>query len=65
MAKKNDVVLDEIDAFLENGKYWSRLMKINEFSSVYEGRLALLKLAYCYGIFSGNISVSSIYSGIG
>lgn len=46
--------LDEIDVFLENGKYWSRLMKINEFSSVYEGRLALLKLAYCYGIFSGN-----------
>ena len=44
--------LEEIDSFLENGKYWSRLMKINEYSLIYEGRVALLKLAYCYGIFN-------------
>lgn len=45
----------EIDDFLENKKYWARLMKIKEFSEVYEGRIVLLKLAYIYGIFNGNV----------
>lgn len=44
---------DEIDNFLKYGKIWSRLMKISEFSNVFEGKLALLKLAYIYGIFHG------------
>lgn len=45
---------NEIDKFIKNSKYWSRLMKIKEFSEVYEGREVLLKLAYVYGIFSGD-----------
>lgn len=45
---------NEIDNFLKNAKYWSRLMKIEEFSEFYEGREAMLKLAYIYGIFSNN-----------
>jgi len=45
----------EIDNFLEYKKYWARLMKIKEFAEVYEGRIVLLKLAYIYGIFNGDV----------
>jgi len=45
---------EEIDKFLENGKIWSHLMKIKEYSEVYEGREVLLKLAYIYGVFSND-----------
>jgi len=45
---------EEIDKFLKNDKAWSRLMQIEEFNKLEEGKIALLKLGFIYGIFSGN-----------
>lgn len=46
--------LDEADKFLSHGKEWSSLMKNKRFATHIEGREAMLKLAYCFGVFDGD-----------
>ena len=43
--------LEEIDKFLLSGKYWSKLMKIKNFTYANEYKEAMLKLAYSFGVF--------------
>lgn len=45
---------EEADKFLSSGKNWSRLMRIKEFSNHQEGRDAMLKLAYAFGVFDND-----------
>lgn len=45
---------EEIDEFLANGKKWSRLVKLQEDSKGINSQTALLKMAYCMGVFHGN-----------
>lgn len=45
---------EEIDTFIKNDKAWSRLMQIEDFNNLEEGKITLLKLGFIYGIFSGN-----------
>jgi len=43
--------LEEVDKFLTSAHNWNNLIKIKNFSSVPEGREAILKLAYSFGAF--------------
>ncbi len=43
--------ISDIDKFLAAGSNWSRLMKIKNYSENPDGRDALLKLAYAFGVF--------------
>ena len=46
--------ISEADKFLANGRKWSKLMSIKEFSYSDETVDALLKLAYAFGIFDND-----------
>jgi len=46
--------LQEADKFLLSGSNWSSLMKIKEFANNEEGRDAMLKLAYSFGVFDND-----------
>ena len=46
--------INDIDKFLANANLWSHLMKINEFKNDPDGRDAMLKLAYTFGVFDGD-----------
>ena len=50
-----NIPLEESDKFLSNGSKWSKLMKLKEFSNSYESIDAMLKLAYSFGVFEGDI----------
>ena len=50
----DNIPLEEIDKFLSNGSKWSKLMKLEAFSTDYESREAMLKLAYSFGVFEGD-----------
>jgi len=43
--------IEEADKFLTSASNWSSLMKVKSFSEYPEGRDALLKLAYSFGVF--------------
>ena len=45
---------EEIDSFLENGKRWSQLMRIENYSLNDEGKSAILKAAYAMGVFKSS-----------
>ena len=47
--------LKEADKFLSSTTWWSKLIKIESFSDCEEGRDALLKLAYTFGVFDNDI----------
>ena len=47
--------LEEADKFLVSGSNWSRLMKIKDFAETLESRDAMLKLAYCFGVFDQDL----------
>ena len=47
--------IEDIDKFLSHGKDWSQLMRNKRFSQTQEGRDSMLKLAYCFGVFDGDI----------
>ncbi len=46
--------LDDADKFLSHGKEWSSLMRNKRFAKNIEGREAMLKLAYVFGVFDGD-----------
>lgn len=46
--------LDDADKFLSHGKEWSSLMRNKRFAKNIEGREAMLKLAYTFGVFDGD-----------
>ena len=46
--------IEEADKFLSNGKEWSLLMKNKRFTKDYESKDAMLKLAYCFGVFDND-----------
>lgn len=50
--------LTDIDKFLSHGKEWSQLMRNKRFSQTKEGKDALIKLAYSFGVFDGDIQGS-------
>lgn len=45
---------EEIDDFLKNGKKWSQLMRIQNYSTNEDGKAAILKAAYAFGVFKGS-----------
>lgn len=59
---------EEIDSFLSNSKKWSQLMKLSRYSLNDERKVALLKSAYCMGVFQGSDygfnKLMEIYTGI-
>ena len=46
--------IEEADKFLSHGKEWSLLMKNKRFSKDHESKDAMLKLAYCFGVFDND-----------
>ncbi len=46
---------EHVDKFLTSGKSWSKLMQIKEFANHQEGRDAMLKLAYSFGVFDDDL----------
>ena len=58
----------EIDSFLENSKKWSHLMKVYEYNFMEEAKTAMLKAAYCMGVFKGSdegySAVLELFTGI-
>lgn len=42
---------EEVKKFLDGRNNWRMFMKINRFTGDYESKDALLKLAYCFGVF--------------
>lgn len=50
-----NISIDDIDKFLTHGKEWSQLMRNKRFSPTQEGRDSMLKLAYCFGVFDGDV----------
>lgn len=46
--------IEEADKFLEHGKEWSSLMRNKRFSTTREGKEAMIKLAYSFGVFDGD-----------
>ena len=49
------IPFEEADKFLANGKSWSTLMRSGNFGKTPEGIDALIKLAYSFGIFEGDL----------
>lgn len=47
--------IDEASHFFENARWWSKLMNIKRYSNSYEVTDGLLKMAYVFGVFEGNI----------
>ena len=53
---------EKIDLFLQKDKLWSNLMKINEYTMFEEGKFALLKLSFIYGVFSNEeVSINKLH----
>ena len=49
-----NIPIEEADKFLSNTTNWNKLMKLKEFSEVFESRDAMIKLAYSFGVFDGD-----------
>ena len=57
-----DINIREADKFLANTTFWNKLMKLEYFSKDIETKDALLKLAYSFGIFEGDMrGFNSLY----
>ena len=47
--------VEEIDKYMSAGKLWSQIMRIDGFNNSPENISALLKAAYCFGVFDGDM----------
>ena len=57
-----DINIREADKFLTNTTFWNKLMKLEHFSKDIETKDALLKLAYSFGVFEGDMrGFNSLY----
>ena len=50
-----NIPVEDADKFLSNTTNWNKLMKLEEFSKGKESREAMLKLAYSFGVFEGDM----------
>ena len=51
----NQIDINDADKFFSNTTNWNKLMKLKDFSTKYEVREAMFKLAYSFGVFDGDI----------
>lgn len=54
--------IEDASHFYENARWWSKLMNIKRYSNSYEVSDGLLKMAYVFGVFEGNIHSFNILS---